>query len=92
LTNIRDNLRGNAILTAFTAIFLPLQPLYIKQKLLDMAKSGLRKSIISFSKSFMAEISGDKIDSLPSLNFYLLNKLSLAKLVIDPHRKFLNYL
>jgi hypothetical protein len=51
-------LRGNAILTSFTAIFLPLQPLYIKQKLLDLAKNMLRRNIIPFSKSFMADISG----------------------------------
>ena len=40
----------------------------------------------------MAQISGEELDSLQSLNYYLLKCTSLSKLVIDPHRKFFNYI
>lgn len=86
------NLVGNSILTAFTAVFLSLQPLSIKQELFVMVKAMLKKNIVTSSPHFMSAISGDKLDSLQSLNYYLLRNSSLPKLVIDPHRKFLNYI
>ena len=57
-----------------------------------MVKGMLKKNIVASSPHFMSVISGDKLDSLQSLNYYLLRNSSLPKLVIDPHRKFLNYI
>ncbi len=79
-------------MSAFTAIYLPRQPLIAKQRLLEMVKAKLKSNMIVSSRRFMAQISGEELDSLQSLNYYLLKCTSLPKLVIDPHRKFFNYL
>jgi hypothetical protein len=89
---LQENLRGNCILASITAAFLPMRPLTIKQQLLDLVKQILRTNGISFSSAFMADISDRQIDSLQSLNYFMLEGCSLPKVVVDPKRKFMNFL
>ena len=57
-----------------------------------MAKQVLKNASIPFSETFMADISDKQIDSLQSLNYFMLEGCSLPKVVFDPQRKFLNFL
>jgi hypothetical protein len=89
---MQHNLRGNCILTALTATFLPTRPLTVKHQLLTLAKSILRDFNTDYSPAFMAEMSDRHTDSLQSLNYFLLETCSLPKVVFDPQRKFMNFL
>ena len=69
-----------------------MRPIATKQKLLDLARQILKNNNVSFSNSFMADISDRQIDSLQNLNYFMLEGCSLPKVVFDPKRKFMNFM
>jgi hypothetical protein len=69
-----------------------MRPIEIKQELLELTKKVLRENSTSFSQSFMADLSSKKANSLEDLNLFLIENITLPKLIFDPHRKFLLFL